>query len=236
MNESSSTYDGFADWYAAHAGAGNWVQEAILANLNQLTGDVADLAVLDLACGEGFYSRALRQRGAVPTGVDLSEPLLRFARNRDANHTADYVHDDAQRLASFSDASFDSAICMMALMDIPDLAAVFRSVHRVVRPGGWFVGAITHPCFETPHAGWLEMDGSMVRTAVRYLREGNWISRNGEGVRARAGAEHRTLSTYLNTAIAAGWTLDRLVEPANNKPDDPTPDIPRLMMMRFTRA
>jgi hypothetical protein len=34
-------------------------------------------------------------------------------------------------------------------------------------------------------------------------------------IRGQVGAYHRTLSTYLNTAVAAGWLLERLVEPAN---------------------
>jgi len=231
-----SVYDAFADWYAAHALAGNWVQWVILRHLEALTGDVTNRVILDLACGEGIYTRILRKRGANATGVDLSGALLQLARQRDPDHADAYLCDDARHLSSLPAAAFDGVSCMMALMDIPDLEMVFRAVHRVVHPSGWFVVAITHPCFETPHASWVEHETGMVRTVNRYLDEGEWRSRNAEGVRSRAGAMHRTVSTYLNTANDTGWTLERLIEPPNNKPDDPTPDIPRLMMIRFRRT
>lgn len=38
----------------------------------------------------------------------------------------------------------------MALMDIPDLPATLCTVARILRPGGWFVFAITHPCVQMP--------------------------------------------------------------------------------------
>src|SRR5687767_1450781 len=49
--------------------------------LHQLTGDVAGKGVLDLACGEGFHTRRLRQRGAARVvGVDASARMIALAR------------------------------------------------------------------------------------------------------------------------------------------------------------
>ena len=39
-------------------------------------------------------------------------------------------------------------------MDIPDLDACLRTVERILRPQGWFVFAITHPCFQMPDSRW----------------------------------------------------------------------------------
>src|SRR5690242_7291488 len=45
--------------------------------LMALVGDPTDKAVIDIACGEGFYSRMIRERGAAKvTGVDLSEKMI----------------------------------------------------------------------------------------------------------------------------------------------------------------
>ena len=46
------------------------------------------------------------------------------------------------------DGAFDGIACNMALHDIPDLAACARATARVLRPGGWFAFAVTHPCLE----------------------------------------------------------------------------------------
>src|SRR5688572_3218573 len=47
----------------------------------QVVGDLHGKAVLDLACGEGFYSRILKRRGADRVlGVDLSGRMIELAR------------------------------------------------------------------------------------------------------------------------------------------------------------
>ncbi|HHQ14589.1 MAG TPA: class I SAM-dependent methyltransferase [Chromatiales bacterium] len=44
-------------------------------------GDLAGCRVLDLACGDGFYSRQLRERGAAEVvGVDVSAAMIELAR------------------------------------------------------------------------------------------------------------------------------------------------------------
>lgn len=53
----------------------------------RLIGDVTGLAALDLACGTGFYTRALRRLGAARAlGVDISEDMVRVARAYEADH------------------------------------------------------------------------------------------------------------------------------------------------------
>src|SRR5262245_6598559 len=51
----------------------------------QLVGDLSGKAVLDLACGEGFYSRILKRHGAARVvGVDLSARMIELARAEEA--------------------------------------------------------------------------------------------------------------------------------------------------------
>src|SRR5690242_20566245 len=53
--------------------------------LLELAGDLAGRSVLDLACGEGFYTRKLRQRGAARVvGLDLSEGMIALAQAEEA--------------------------------------------------------------------------------------------------------------------------------------------------------
>jgi 2-polyprenyl-3-methyl-5-hydroxy-6-metoxy-1,4-benzoquinol methylase len=53
----------------------------------EVIGDPRGMAVLDVACGEGFYTRMLRQRGAARvTGVDLSPAMIDLARLQEAQH------------------------------------------------------------------------------------------------------------------------------------------------------
>jgi hypothetical protein len=101
----------------------------------------------------------------------------------------------------------------MGLINIPDLTACLRSVHRILNPGGWFVFCITHPCFESPNAEWLERDGNVSRVIHEYFDEGYWQSENPERLRGKVGDWHRTVSTYVNALIDTGFTIERVLEP-----------------------
>ena len=106
----------------------------------------------------------------------------------------------------------------MALMDIPDLGATFRSIRRVLKTGGRFLTAMLHPCFETPFTVpfkpvELTESGEFKHHRVqRYFDQGLWHS-GGVGVRGKVGAHHRTLSSIINSLISAGIQLTRLEEP-----------------------
>lgn len=53
-----------------------------------------------------------------------------------------------------------------------------------------------------------------------YHAEGFWTSpeHNPEGVRIRVGSNHRTLGTYLNLLLDAGFGLERVHEPPAQVP------------------
>jgi ubiquinone/menaquinone biosynthesis C-methylase UbiE len=209
-----AAYDPIAAWYDQLVRDGAvW---PTVQQLLELAGDVAGQRICDVACGQGHLARVLRQRGAVVVGVDRSRRLLHLARGHEqpGQREVAYVQDDAQTLAALVDETFAGAFCVMALMDIPDLAATLRTARRVLRPGGWYVFAITHPCFQTPVSTWdTNADGTPCRRVAGYFQEGFWRADNPHGVRGRIGAYHRTLSTYVNALGAAGLALERLSEP-----------------------
>jgi SAM-dependent methyltransferase len=120
---------------------------------------------------------------------------------------------------TLADDSFDIAVSQMAMMDIPDPRAMFRSVKRVLKPGGVFVFSLLHPCFEAPYLlpdeepFLADEEGNWTAVVVRwYGREGHWQS-GGDGVRGHMGAYHRMMSTYINDLITAGFRLEKLEEP-----------------------
>lgn len=51
-----------------------------------LLGDLGGKSLLDLACGEGFYTRQFKQKGAARVvGVDNSEKMIELARQQEAS-------------------------------------------------------------------------------------------------------------------------------------------------------
>lgn len=127
--------------------------------------------------------------------------------------------DDAQYPRTFADASIDIAVSQLAIMDIPDHRAMFRSVHRVLKAGGIFMFSLLHPCFEAPFRVpdapqfLTDANGNVIAYTIRqYAKEGFWQS-GGTGVRGHMGAYHRTLSTLINDLLAVGFLLAKLDEP-----------------------
>jgi SAM-dependent methyltransferase len=236
---SGVTWESMVDWYAAKLAAGSpihqWTVNVILAEVDQ---DLDGQPLLDLGCGEGLVARALAQRGARVTGVDLSKRLIGHARRQEARRPLGihYRVGDARTLSDLPDGRFAGVVANLSINDMPDLDQVIGAVGRVLRPGGWWVFTVPHPCFETPHAGWATTpDGRPARLVNAYFDEVFWRSANPQGVR-RVGVWHRPLATYLNTLIGHRFRVARVVEP---RPDTAVAtlhpgrtEVPVLLLVR----
>jgi len=54
--------------------------------LMELIGNPTGKSVIDIACGEGYYTRLLWRRGAAKVvGIDLSEHMIQLARDQEAS-------------------------------------------------------------------------------------------------------------------------------------------------------
>lgn len=224
-------WDTIADWYAARLSAGSplhdFARDALLAALPP---DLSGARVVDLGCGEGMVTRAVAARGATVVGIDPTQRLVEHARAMEENEPlgVTYTVDDGATLATLADGSADWVTAGLSLNNVPDLDAAIRSVRRVLVPGGRLVFTVPHPCFEAPHAGWVEAEGGVRRRLVGdYLAEGFWRSANPDGVR-RAGNQHRTLSAYLMALIDHGFVVEVAAEPA----PDRQPRLPPFLVVR----
>jgi ubiquinone/menaquinone biosynthesis C-methylase UbiE len=203
-------YDGIADWYDAEFQPAPLESEAWEV-LTRLLGE-GNGALLDVGCGTGSYTAALAERGWDVTGVDISEDMLRLARERGVRT----VRADATSLP-FEAASFDAVVSILTNTDFDDLAEVVREIARVLRPGAPLVYLAVHPCFVGPHSvydperGLPELHPGWYRRVGRYTEApGIWRS---SGVRIRVGASHLPLGLFLQTFLDAGLELERIEEP-----------------------
>ncbi|MFG2987406.1 class I SAM-dependent methyltransferase [Streptomyces sp. NPDC048258] len=137
-------YDSFAEAYSAE-NENNLVnayyeRPAMLA----LAGDVASRRILDAGCGSGSLSAALRDRGAVVTGIDASAGMLALARRRLGDDVALHVVDLSDHLP-FADGAFDDVVASLVLHYVEDWGPTLAELRRVLRPGGRLIASVDHP-------------------------------------------------------------------------------------------
>src|SRR2546425_12825724 len=83
--------------------------------------DVAELAGLDIGCGEGHNTRLLAQRGARVSAIDISEVFIRHAKDTEKETPLDIDYRVASAVdLPFADGTFDFAAAFMSLMDVPE--------------------------------------------------------------------------------------------------------------------
>ena len=98
---------------------------------------------LDLSCGPGAFVRALAAAapGALVVGLDISRAMLEVASQRTGSYSnAVLIRGDAHALP-FEDEVFGGVNNAGALHAYDDPELALREVHRVLRPGGIYVGS-----------------------------------------------------------------------------------------------
>ncbi len=97
------------------------------------------MRVLDLACGDGFYTARIADRlagdGRV-VAVDLNPAYLEAARREVGARTNVELVAAPYDALPFPDRSFDFVWCAQSLYSLPDPVHVLEHVKRVLRPGG----------------------------------------------------------------------------------------------------
>jgi ubiquinone/menaquinone biosynthesis C-methylase UbiE len=164
--------------------------------------------VLDLACGDGFYTRRLADRlgpsGSV-TGADVNESYLAEARREAARRRSraavDFVVASFDALP-FADGSFDFVWCAQSLYSLPDPVVVLRHVARVVRPGG-LVAILENDSLHQVFLPWpvhLELPLRSAELAALSERSRNsnkyYVGRRLPEVLSKAGFEPARMTTH----------------------------------------
>jgi glycosyltransferase involved in cell wall biosynthesis/SAM-dependent methyltransferase len=100
---------------------------------NEFSLPLAGKRILDLGCGPGHYTKALRDVGAQVVPAELARESLRSSTGELLSGA---TLSDATQLP-FPDGSFDGVFCSNMLEHTPSTAPVFEELERVLRPGGW---------------------------------------------------------------------------------------------------
>ncbi|MBI5134191.1 MAG: class I SAM-dependent methyltransferase [Candidatus Taylorbacteria bacterium] len=225
----NTSWGGVAGWYDKVVNDDDSYQaKVILPNVLRIVALEKGKKVLDLACGQGYFSHALAAKGAHVTGVDISSELIEIARTH-AGHNEEFYVSSAESLPAFKEKGFDVAICVLAIQNIDRMAQAFREVSRVLKDKGRFVLVLNHPAFRIPEEsswGWDEKDG------VQYRRVDGYMSESRSAIDMHPGKTekkdltysfHRPLQAYSKSLANAGFSIARIEEWVSHKESEKGP-------------
>ncbi|HNO76049.1 bifunctional 2-polyprenyl-6-hydroxyphenol methylase/3-demethylubiquinol 3-O-methyltransferase UbiG [Nitrosomonas mobilis] len=94
---------------------------------------------IDVGCGGGILSEAMAARGAIVTGIDLSDKALKVAELHllESGHHVDYRKITVESMAIENPHQYDVVTCMEMLEHVPNPASIIQSCARLAKPNGW---------------------------------------------------------------------------------------------------
>ena len=110
----------------------DWIDRAV---------GLAGKKVLDVGCGGGILAESMAARGAIVTGIDLSDKALAVARLHlfESGQKVDYRKIATEELAAEMPGAFDVVTCLEMLEHVPDPASTVGACAQLARPGGTVV-------------------------------------------------------------------------------------------------
>jgi ubiquinone/menaquinone biosynthesis C-methylase UbiE len=176
--------------------------------------------LLDLACGNGVLANSL-PKSVKYTGVDLSESLIKTAKNEDKNSNHNYLVSDVTMPLTIPD-NFTHAAIVLAFQNIENPEAVLENAAKHLLPGGKLVIVLNHPAFRIPRQSSWGIDEER---KIQYRRVDKYMSpmdipininpsdRNSEV----AVSYHYPLSMYSKMLKGAGFVIELIEEWTSDK-------------------
>ncbi len=159
--------------------------------------------VLDLACGDGFYTGRIADRltgGGHAVGVDANPAYLEAARSEVGSAPVELIAASFDALP-FPDRSFDFVWCAQSLYSLPDPVRVLEHVRRVLRPSG-IVAVLENDTMHQVFLPWpvaLELPLRAAELRALAAETPNWnkfyVGRRLPSVFAAAGLEPLSATT-----------------------------------------
>ena len=182
--------------------------------LLSLLPDLRGKRVLDLGCGYGEHCKMFIERGADSVlGIDISQKMLEVANRENSDPHIEYRRLPMEHLAEVDD-SFDLVTSSLAIQYVKDFEDVVKNVYRLLKKGGVFVFSQEHPlvsCHSKGNRWTKDENGEKIHLNLSHYsvsgeRTTTWFVEDLK-------IYHRTFSDIINTLTAAGFAVEKLLEP-----------------------
>ena len=109
-------------------------------------GNIKEKKLLDVGCGAGVHIKKYLKKGALCSGIDLSETMISFAREKNKN-----VHFNVGTITKlpYKNNSFGIVTASLMIDYVKNLNKAFSEVNRVLKKGGLFYYSDMNPATES---------------------------------------------------------------------------------------
>lgn len=189
-------------------------------SLFKMAGDLTNKRVLDLACGEGHYTRKLKQAGATEVvGVDVSPEMIKLAEASEEENPLGcrYILSDVTYMPKMD--QFDMATAMYLLnyaKTKKELLSFLKGIHDQLKPGAQFIGFNDNLANDPAKYATYRKYG-FVKESSPYRTEGDpilYTFYNTDGTICQFDNFYLTPSTYAEAFKEAGFVNFQWVWPS----------------------
>jgi SAM-dependent methyltransferase len=170
-----------------------------------LVGNPRAKKILDFGCGSGIYAKILSKKGAIVKGFDISEEMLKIAREN--NPGLDLRQGSGYKIPF--DEKFDIVIAALVIDYFDNWDRVFEQVSRVLKKNGIFIFSGGNPISECAKRVKLGRKKYKALGIRNYFDEkvhyANWSYPDGKSVDVPS--YHKTYETIIRTIVRNGFEL-----------------------------
>jgi ubiquinone/menaquinone biosynthesis C-methylase UbiE len=223
QKQKETSWESVSSWYDEYLQSDDTFQsKVILPNLVRILDLKTSERVLDLACGQGFFSKIFADLGAMVTGVDISASLIDKAKKSKQQQKSSliaYHVSESHRLGMIGDKTQDTIVVVLAFENISKINETLAECARVLKQNGRMVIVLMHPAFRIPRdSDWEYSNDKKVQRRIisRYMSEITYEIVMNPGApknkQIKTLSFHRPLQWYMKAFRKAGFGIVRLEE------------------------
>ncbi len=240
VKSKETSWGSVAKWYDEYLGdADTYQAKVVWPNLNRIISAAVPRggAVLDLACGQGYFSYLISMLGYTVSGVDIASELIAFAKQKkevariaQVDFLPQFHVAPASNVSMIYPKTQDAIVCVLALQNIKELDQTIGECARMLKKNGSFIFVINHPSFRVPqHSDWSydAMKNVQNRTVSKYMQEATIqidMTPGYTGNRKNITLSfHRPLQLFVKLLSKHGFAITKLEEWCSHKKTEAGP-------------
>jgi len=180
-------------------------------------GDVTNKTLLHLQCHFGMDTLSWARRGAIATGVDLSDEAIKLARSlsTEINTPADFIRCNLYDLPEHLDKQFDIVFTSYGTIGwLPNMNQWAALIAKYLKPGGTFYIIEFHQLvwlFEKPFSSFKIVDSYFHNGTQEETTVGTYAQRDAD-INHQTFYWNHSMSSVINALIKNGLEINEFNE------------------------